>query len=232
VPQMRELNRDFEALVEDGERPLTADEAREAIRRFIARPWTRSWVIASLSVSWSYGSRNESTDHGHGDGPERDRRASPSHTRLARGELSHLSRDGPRRPSTLSIVGQCLYYRLCSPVALRLIKRRGMTPSLVEALAQHIADFSLKALAVRRRDSRRGPAGSTQGEESSITGRSAITRRGTMANEENGSKEASNSAHPSSPPDCRGAWLVVLLRKPPVPQTSPLSGRIEATTRR
>ncbi|MBX7220234.1 MAG: CerR family C-terminal domain-containing protein [Blastocatellia bacterium] len=46
----------------------------------------------------------------------------------------------------LSIVGQCLHYRLTQPVILRLMKREKMTSEMLDQISVHIAAFSLAAL--------------------------------------------------------------------------------------
>ena len=45
-----------------------------------------------------------------------------------------------------SIVGQCLHYRMTLPVTLKLLKRKRMTPELLQQVSNHIANFSLRAL--------------------------------------------------------------------------------------
>jgi len=147
--KMRERNRDFEVLVEDGERPLTPDEAGEAIRRFIAA--TMDSLLGQRESERLFGLMvREMSQPTTAMEMVLSEIVGPRHRTL----VSLVEKACPSlagRPEAtlhaLSIVGQCLYYRLCSPVALRLIKRRGMTPSLVETLAEHIAAFSLKALA-------------------------------------------------------------------------------------
>lgn len=46
-----------------------------------------------------------------------------------------------------SIIGQCLYYRHSQPVLQRLRPKLNYTPKEIEAIAQHIAEFSLAGLA-------------------------------------------------------------------------------------
>jgi AcrR family transcriptional regulator len=45
-----------------------------------------------------------------------------------------------------SIIGQCLHYRLCKPVLLRLMQIDDFPAAMVPQIAEHIADFSLAAL--------------------------------------------------------------------------------------
>lgn len=52
-----------------------------------------------------------------------------------------------------SIFGQCVFYQMAQPVSLRVLRRKRVTPDLVELLADHIADFSLGALSTYRKDS-------------------------------------------------------------------------------
>lgn len=47
----------------------------------------------------------------------------------------------------LSIVGQCLHYHFTLPITLKLLQQKQMTPELLSQIADHIADFSLQALA-------------------------------------------------------------------------------------
>ncbi|MGH9764416.1 MAG: CerR family C-terminal domain-containing protein [Blastocatellia bacterium] len=47
----------------------------------------------------------------------------------------------------MSIAGQCLYYRFAHSVLLRLLRRKKMSAEYLREIAQHIADFSLAALA-------------------------------------------------------------------------------------
>lgn len=55
---------------------------------------------------------------------------------------------GTAKPAfcVMSIVGQCLYYRFASQVALRLLKRKKLSAEFLHEIADHIADFSLSAL--------------------------------------------------------------------------------------
>ena len=46
----------------------------------------------------------------------------------------------------MSVVGQLLYHRVASPVALRLLRERGYSAVLVERIAEHVADFTMRAL--------------------------------------------------------------------------------------
>ena len=43
---------------------------------------------------------------------------------------------------TLSVLGQLVYYRCAGPVALRLLGERAFTPSLVEAIVDHVVGFT------------------------------------------------------------------------------------------
>jgi AcrR family transcriptional regulator len=45
-----------------------------------------------------------------------------------------------------SIFGQCVFYQMAQPVSLRVLRKKRVTPELVELLAEHIAEFSLAAL--------------------------------------------------------------------------------------
>lgn len=45
-----------------------------------------------------------------------------------------------------SIVAQCLHYRLTLPINLKLLGCKEMTSDLIEKVAKHIAEFSLRAL--------------------------------------------------------------------------------------
>jgi TetR/AcrR family transcriptional regulator, regulator of cefoperazone and chloramphenicol sensitivity len=156
--KMRQRNRDFEVLVQQGGRPLTAVEAAEAIRRFIAA--TMDSLLGSRESERLFGLMlREMSQPTAAMEMVLSEIVGPRHRTL----VSLIEKVCPAltgRPEAtlhaLSIIGQCLYYRLCSPVALRLIKRRSMTPSLVEALAQHIADFSLRALERAGDETRRG----------------------------------------------------------------------------
>lgn len=47
---------------------------------------------------------------------------------------------------TLSIVSQCLHYHFASPVALKLLNKKEMSPELISQIAEHITSFSLQAL--------------------------------------------------------------------------------------
>jgi AcrR family transcriptional regulator len=49
-----------------------------------------------------------------------------------------------------SIFGQCVFYQMARPAALRLLGVRRLTPRLVRVLAEHVADFSLRALSSSR----------------------------------------------------------------------------------
>jgi AcrR family transcriptional regulator len=46
----------------------------------------------------------------------------------------------------MSVVGQLLYHRVASPVALRLLGERAYSAVLVERIAAHVAEFTLRAL--------------------------------------------------------------------------------------
>ena len=46
----------------------------------------------------------------------------------------------------MSVVGQLLYHRVASPIALRLLGERAYSAVLVERIAQHVADFTMRAL--------------------------------------------------------------------------------------
>jgi AcrR family transcriptional regulator len=48
----------------------------------------------------------------------------------------------------MSIVAQCLHIHFTMPVSMELVQWEKMTPARVKALADHIADFSLKALSI------------------------------------------------------------------------------------
>jgi TetR/AcrR family transcriptional regulator, regulator of cefoperazone and chloramphenicol sensitivity len=48
----------------------------------------------------------------------------------------------------MSIVAQCLHVHFTMPVSMELVQWEKMTPARVKALAEHIADFSLKALSI------------------------------------------------------------------------------------
>ena len=73
----------------------------------------------------------------------------PLYERL-RGILRELL--GPRVPearlrlAAKSVVGQCLFYKHCAPVLERLGEPRPRGAKAVAALADHIADFSLRGL--------------------------------------------------------------------------------------
>ena len=50
------------------------------------------------------------------------------------------------RRCCLSITGQCLYYRFCQPVALKLNPKQKYDKAGIEKLADHITQFSLNAI--------------------------------------------------------------------------------------
>jgi AcrR family transcriptional regulator len=146
--KMRERNRDFEILVRQDERSLTAEEAAEAIRRFI-RATMEALLVDHESENLFGLMVREMSQPTIAMEMVLSEIVGPRHRTLV-SLVEKVSPSLAGRPEAtlhaLSIIGQCLYYRLCSPVALRLVRRRSMTPSLVAALAEHIADFSLKAL--------------------------------------------------------------------------------------
>jgi TetR/AcrR family transcriptional regulator, regulator of cefoperazone and chloramphenicol sensitivity len=51
-----------------------------------------------------------------------------------------------------SILGQCLHYRFCKPVLLRMLQIDDFAPDMVPRIAEHIADFSLTALKSQERE--------------------------------------------------------------------------------
>lgn len=55
----------------------------------------------------------------------------------------------------MSVVGQALFFRASMPIVLRIWKRRAYSPALRDALADHIADFSVGGLAQRARSTSR-----------------------------------------------------------------------------
>jgi len=62
-------------------------------------------------------------------------------------ELTGIERSDPRIAlSVNSIVGQILFYRHCQPVIRRLHPQQKYEPRDLQDLAQHITDFSLRAL--------------------------------------------------------------------------------------
>lgn len=48
--------------------------------------------------------------------------------------------------TAISIVAQCLHYKMTQPVTLKLIGESRLTPELIERISSHIADFSISAL--------------------------------------------------------------------------------------
>lgn len=48
--------------------------------------------------------------------------------------------------TAISIVAQCLHYKMTQPVTLKLMGQPRLTPELVERISAHIADFSIQAL--------------------------------------------------------------------------------------
>ena len=46
----------------------------------------------------------------------------------------------------MSVVGQVLYHRLAGPIALKLLGERAYDAALVDAIVEHVVDFSLRAL--------------------------------------------------------------------------------------
>jgi AcrR family transcriptional regulator len=46
----------------------------------------------------------------------------------------------------MSVVGQILYHRFAAPVALKLLGERAYDAALVDAIVEHVVDFSLRAL--------------------------------------------------------------------------------------
>jgi AcrR family transcriptional regulator len=55
--------------------------------------------------------------------------------------------------TTMSIVGQLLYYRTAGPIALRFLGERSFGPGLREAVLDHVTEFTLRSLG--RRNGRR-----------------------------------------------------------------------------
>ncbi len=51
--------------------------------------------------------------------------------------------------TTMSIVGQLLYYRAAGPIALRFLGERSFGPALREAVLDHVTEFTLRALGPR-----------------------------------------------------------------------------------
>jgi AcrR family transcriptional regulator len=51
-----------------------------------------------------------------------------------------------------SILGQCLHYRFCKPIHLRLMQIEDFPPATVARIAEHIADFSMTALKSQERN--------------------------------------------------------------------------------
>ena len=47
---------------------------------------------------------------------------------------------------TMSVVGQVLYHRLAAPIALELLGERAYDAALVDAIVEHVVDFSIRAL--------------------------------------------------------------------------------------
>jgi AcrR family transcriptional regulator len=65
-----------------------------------------------------------------------------------------LGEDAPKEQvekCTLSIVGQCLYYRFANPVVRRLLPEQTFDEKGLDELADHITEFSLSAIKQLRR---------------------------------------------------------------------------------
>jgi AcrR family transcriptional regulator len=67
-------------------------------------------------------------------------------------------RGEPLQLAVSSIFGQCVFYQMARPAALRLLGARRLTPELVDRLADHVGTFSLAALSSSR--ARRSPRSS------------------------------------------------------------------------
>ena len=82
--------------------------------------------------------------------------ARPQYTRL-RGIVGELLGPGAseelKRRCAASIVGQCLFYKLCRPMIQRLMPEQGYDGDSLDALACHIAEFSLAAIESLRQGS-------------------------------------------------------------------------------
>ncbi len=65
---------------------------------------------------------------------------------IVQGLLGNNADDYIVRRCCLSIVGQCLYYRVCRPVAALLNPQQKFDPASLKELAGHITRFSLNAL--------------------------------------------------------------------------------------
>lgn len=48
--------------------------------------------------------------------------------------------------TAISIVAQCLHYKMTQPVTLKLMGASRLTPELIDRISAHIADFSINAL--------------------------------------------------------------------------------------
>jgi AcrR family transcriptional regulator len=80
--------------------------------------------------------------------------AGPQHARL-RLIMSELLGPGAADPlirhCCASVVGQCLFHRLCRPMIQRIMPDQSYDEAGREALVRHITDFSLSAIAAARR---------------------------------------------------------------------------------
>jgi AcrR family transcriptional regulator len=131
--------------------PRSRDEARAGVRGFV-----REFMRALLPVGADHGAgrllAREMTDPSPALRRLLESFVLPRNQRLR--ELVRRAEPGLRgerlQLAVSSIFGQCVFYQMARPAALRLLGARRLTPQLVDRLADHVSDFSLGALSSSR----------------------------------------------------------------------------------
>lgn len=140
----------FEAILAEAQTYATHEAAARAIRLFI-----REFMLALFESERSHRRAclmaREMSDPSPALNLVIDEYIAPK-SRILASLVTQLRPDLRENPNLFlyiaSIVGQCLHYRMTLPVTLSILKKSDMTPELLDTIAAHIADFSLKALGV------------------------------------------------------------------------------------